>query len=299
MKGFIAVAASAAVLVMVMVVRAQAPPPSADSSSADDAGWKLVWSDEFRKNGAPDPANWGYENGFVRNNEAQWYQPENARCRGGKLIIEAKRERKPNPDYKAGSTDWRTSREAAEYTSASLTTRGKHSWIYGRFEMRAKIDTRPGLWPAFWTVGTEGQWPRGGEIDIMEYYRNMLLANVAWGTDKQWVGKWHTVKRPLAEFNDPNWSKKFHVWRMDWTPESIELYVDGYLMNRTLLKDTVNGDSAHLNPFQHPQYIILNLAVGGNSGGDPSKTKFPSRYVIDYVRVYQKPSYGFSAVPAP
>jgi len=256
--------------------------------AAPEGNWKLVWADEFNLDGPPDPDKRGYETGFVRNNELQGYQPEKAHCEGGLLIIEARRERKPNPFYEAGSKDWRKSREFAEYTSASLTTRGKRDWTYGRFEMRGRIDTRPGLWPAFWTVGSQGHWPHCGEIDIMEYYRDTLLANVAWGAEKQWTARWHTVKHPLSFFNDPEWSAKFHIWRMDWTPESIKLYVDDLLLNTTLLKDTVNADAEHLNPFHHPQYIILNLAVGGASGGDPSKTAFPARFEVDYVRVYQQ-----------
>lgn len=281
------IAAAFSILILGDTGAGAASNRGASVKGAED-GWSLVWADDFRKDGAPDPANWNYENGFVRNDEAQWYQPENARCKRGKLIIEARREQKPNPNYVPGSTDWRTSRQTAEYTSASVTTRGKHSWLYGRFEMRARIDTRPGLWPAFWTLGTEGPWPSNGEIDILEYYRGTLLANVAWGSGQPGRGNWHTVKRPLSEFGDPSWSRKIHVWRMDWTEDSIKLYVDDYLMNTTLLKDTVNDDRAHVNPFTRPQYIILNLAVGGRSGGDPSKTKFPARYEIDYVRVYQK-----------
>lgn len=269
-----------AILLVSSAAHAQLPGP--------EGNWKLVWADEFNLDGAPDPEKWGYETGFVRNNELQWYQPENCYCEGGMLIIEARRERRPNPLYEAGSKDWRKAREYAEYTSASLTTRGKHEWTYGRFEMRGRIDTRAGLWPAFWTVGSQGRWPHCGEIDIMEYYRDTLLANVAWGAEKPWTARWHTVKRPLGSFKDPEWSAKFHVWRMDWTPESIQLYVDDELLNTTLLKDTVNADAAHDNPFHHPQYLILNLAVGGTSGGDPSKTGFPARFEVDYVRVYQQ-----------
>ena len=93
--------------------------------------------------------------------------------------------------------------------------------------------------------------------------------------------------KPVKEF-DEGWSNQFHVWRMDWDQESIKLYVDGQLLNTTSLKDTINADGKGKNPFKQPHYIILNLAIGGNSGGDPSKTKFPSRYEIDYVRIYQK-----------
>jgi beta-glucanase (GH16 family) len=143
------------------VVTSQTSPP---------AGYTLVWADEFNVDGRPDPKNWTYENGLVRNQEYQWYQPENARVEGGRLIIEGRRERRPNPRYEAGSADWRRNREFAEYTSASLLTRGLHTWQYGYFEMRARIETRSGLWPAWWTLGASGGWPHNGEIDIMEFY---------------------------------------------------------------------------------------------------------------------------------
>ena len=158
------------------------------------AQWKLVWADEFDSEGAPDPKIWEPEKGFVRNEELQWYQAENAYCKGGLLIIEAKKEKVKNPDYKAGSNNWKENREFAAYTSASLTTKKSKSWQYGRFEIRAKIDTRAGLWPAFWTLGIKGRWPDNGEIDIMEYYRDMLLANVAWGSNEQYKPIWNSVK---------------------------------------------------------------------------------------------------------
>jgi beta-glucanase (GH16 family) len=252
-------------------------------------GYRLAWADEFDKDGGLDEKDWTFERGFVRNHELQWYQPENATCRGGLLVIEGRREKKPNPTYEAGSRDRKRGREHIEYTSASVTTRGKHSWKYGRFEMRARIDTRPGQWPAFWTLGTAGQWPSNGEIDVMEYYRGMLLANVAWGTDRRFVARWDTVKKPISEFKDPEWSEAFHVWRMDWDDKSIRLYVDGELLNEIDLAETINGDGGRRNPFRQEHYLLLDLAIGGDNGGDPSGTEFPARYEVDYVRVYQKP----------
>lgn len=258
-------------------------------------GYRLVWADEFDKDGRPDAKHWTYERGFVRNNELQWYQPENARTEKGFLIIEGRREKKPNPRYEAGSGDWKRNREFAEYTSTSMTTSGLHSWKYGRFEMRGRFETRPGLWPAFWTLGVDGEWPGNGEIDIMEFYRGRILANVAWGTDRRWVAKWDAVSKPVTEFNDPDWDKKFHVWRMDWDENYIRLYVDDMLLNETDLKKTLNPDGK--NPFHQPHYILLNLAIGGQNGGDPSGTRFPTRFEVDYVRVYQKTATAASAAP--
>ncbi|RYG32746.1 glycoside hydrolase family 16 protein [bacterium] len=245
---------------------------------------RLVWADEFSKPGRPDPASWTFETGFSRNEELQWYQAANARVEGGNLVIEGRRERVPNPGYEAGSTDWRKKREFAEYTSACVKTMGLRTWQYGRFEIRAKIIAKPGLWPAIWTLGAERPWPLCGEIDIMEHYQNSLLANTVYSKDG---GIWETAKIPLADITkgDPKWDQKFHVWRMDWDESSIKLSLDGRLLNETDTTNTRNPDG--FNPFHQPHYILLNLAIG-STGGDPSGTEFPSRYEIDYVRVYQR-----------
>ena len=248
--------------------------------------WKLVWVDEFNTNGRPDPKNWQFENGFVRNHELQAYQPDNARCENGMLIIEARKEQRPNSHYRAGSTDWKASRPTIDYTAASLNTRDRHTWQYGRFEMRGRIDTSPGLWPAFWTLGVAGQWPSNGEIDIMEYYKGKVLANVASGTAKPYTAKWHSETKALTAFADPEWSKKFHVWRMDWDAEAIRLYLDDELLNETPLSQTVNQDGTGINPMKQPHYLLLNLVSGGHNGGSLENTAFPNRLDVDYVRVY-------------
>ena len=251
------------------------------------AGYELVWSDEFDRDGPPDPAQWGYERGFVRNQELQWYQPENAQVESGFLIIEAKRERHANPNYQPDATDWKRQRESADYTSASLTTRGLHSWQYGRFEMRGRIDTRAGLWPAFWTLGVSGSWPRNGEIDIMEYYRGLLLANVAWGSATPNRAVWADTRTPITTLGDA-WSNAFHVWRMDWDADRIRLSVDDKELNSVDLSKTVNEDGSGVNPLRQPHHIILNLAIGGTSGGDPAATAFPAKFEVDYVRIYRR-----------
>jgi beta-glucanase (GH16 family) len=257
-----------------------APRPATD--------YKLVWADEFEKAGPPNPKDWQFETGFTRNHELQWYQPDNARCENGQLIIEAKAENRPNPIYQAGSTDWRTSRLTITATSASLNTRGRQQWQYGRFELRARIDARAGLWPAFWTLGVEKPWPSNGEIDIMEYYQGKILANVASGTAKPYTAKWHSESKPVASFA-PGWASQFHVWRMDWDAQAIRLYVDDELLNETLLANTVNQDGTNFNPMMQPHYVLLNLALGGDNGGEVPASSLPSRYEIDYVRVYQRP----------
>ncbi|WP_409013968.1 family 16 glycosylhydrolase [Dyadobacter sp. CY356] len=249
---------------------------------------KLVWSDEFNIDGKPDPKNWKAEKGFVRNHEDQWYQAENAYCKNGFLIIEARKEEVKNPGYISGSKNWKEERETAHYTSASLVTQGMQSFKYGRFEMRARIDTRSGLWPAFWTLGNEGEWPDNGEIDIMEFYRGMLLANVAWGSKDKWKATWNSVKKPVSEFNDPEWASKFHIWRMNWDEKSIRLYVDDMLINTQEVEKTYNTIDPKSNGFIQPHYILVGMALGGDNGGDLSNTKFPARFEIDYVRVYQE-----------
>ncbi len=251
------------------------------------AGYKLVWADEFNVEGAPNPENWTYEKGFVRNHELQYYQPENAKCEKGLLIIEARKVDKPNPAYSADSKDWRKNRATINYTSSCLLSRGLQSWEYGRFELRAKIDISAGLWPAWWTLGVDKGWPGNGEIDIMEYYRGKLLANVAClGENKK--AEWFSNTFPADSLGGKKWADQFHIWRMDWDENAIALYLDDVLLNKVPLDKLINKDGSGFNPFKQPHYMLLNLALGGDNGGDPEKTVFPSRFEIDWVRVYQK-----------
>lgn len=264
-----------------------AGPVHKPSPAHQEDKYKLVWADEFDRPGRPDSANWNYEQGFVRNEELQWYQPDNAICSNGLLVIEARKEHKPNPHYQAGSGDWRRKRENIEYSSSCLITAGKRTWLYGRFEMRARIDISPGLWPAWWTLGIDKHWPANGEIDIMEYYRGKLLANIAClGKDRH--PEWYSNTVPTDSLGGKEWASRFHVWRMDWTEQYIALYVDDRLMTQVNLDRLANKDGSGFNPFRQPHYMLLNLALGGMNGGDPSSTTFPNRFEVDYVRVYQK-----------
>jgi beta-glucanase (GH16 family) len=266
--------------------------PAADAGSAPGDGginvpdgYKLVWSDEFNIDGTPDPKNWNYEKGFVRNSELQWYQPNNATVKGGLLVIEGRKEQVANPNYVAGSTDWKLNRQVAEYTSTSMTTSGLQTWQYGRLEMRGRIPTGAGMWPAWWALGVSGEWPSNGEIDMMEFYKGNVLANVACGTATRWVAKWDGSSKAVSSLG-ANWSSNFHIWRMDWDDQNINLYLDDVLMNGVPLSTMLNTDGT--SPFKQKDYMLLNLAIGGVNGGDPAATTFPVRFEVDYVRVFQK-----------
>lgn len=257
----------------------------ADAYKAE--GYHLVWADEFSKNGAPDSTNWQYEKGFVRNEEDQWYQPENASCKDGMLVIEGRKETKSNPLFIANSKDWRRSRQYIQYTASSINTRGKQAWKYGRFVMRGNIDISSGLWPAWWTLGVEGRWPGNGEIDIMEYYRRMLLANITClGANKK--AEWYSNRYSVDSLGGKEWASRFHTWRMDWDEHAIALFVDDQLLNKVELDKLENKDGSGINPFHQAHYMLLNLAMGGQNGGNLNETAFPNQFVVDYVRVYQK-----------
>jgi beta-glucanase (GH16 family) len=252
----------------------------ASAQSHGDEGWTLVWSDEFNGVGAPDSTVWSFEEGFKRNEEAQWYQTANAWQADGCLIIEARQEHRTNPTI--------------DYTSACVTTAGKKAFLYGRLEVRAKIPTSGGAWPAIWTLGSGVEWPSCGEIDLMEYYRingiPHILANAAWGNDQPYQAVWNSRKIPFSHFTErePDWANRFHIWRMDWNETDIRIYLDDELLNDIPLSTTVNGSIGKgQNPFTKPQYILLNLALGGIHGGSIDDTALPMRFEIDYVRIYQ------------
>lgn len=273
-------------------------PTPKDAPVVVPEGYKLLWHDEFDQDGRPS-AVWAYEEGFVRNEELQWYQPDNATVSDGCLVIEGRRETVPNPYYEAGSNDWRKNRKEARYTSSCLTTQQSFTFRYGRLEVRAKIPVGTGSWPAIWTLGNQWDWPLNGEIDVMEYYikngRPSILANACWGSSQAWVGVWDEGVIPFSHFTqkDLDWAAKFHLWRMDWDSQFIRIYLDDELMNEVDLSQTANQgwQNNHENPFSNNlngfgHYILLNLALGGN-GGTPDEAAMPFRYLVDYVRVFQ------------
>ncbi|MBP7933207.1 MAG: glycoside hydrolase family 16 protein [Phycisphaerae bacterium] len=256
------------------------------------AEWKLVWSDEFDKPGLPDAKKWDYEVGFVRNNEAQFYtraRSENARVEDGRLVIEGRREKWKNPDFRpeAGSgSRSRRGQEFAEYTSASLITKGKAAWTHGRVEVRAKMPTARGTWPAIWMLGTnirEVGWPRCGEIDIMEFVGfepGVIHANVHTQKYNHTKGNGKGDKITIRDA-----SETFHVYAVEWDVEKMSFFVDE--KKYFTYRNERSGTDAW--PFDKDHYLILNLAIGGAWGGQKGidESAFPQQFCIDYVRVYQ------------
>ena len=251
------------------------PPPPPNPATYD---WSFdsapVWSDEFSTDGLPDAAKWGYDiggNGWG-NNELQYYTDGlNAYITGGILKITARKE----------------SFSGKDYTSARMITKNKGDWLYGRFEIRAKLPKGRGTWPALWTLPTDwayGNWPNSGEIDIMELigtYPNRVHGTLHWkpvnGTN---VNKGGYYELPTGDF-----SQKFHVFSIIWTQDMIKWYVDD-IHFLTLSKAADFGTANY--PFNAPEFFIFNVAVGGNWPGPPdANTTFPQRMFVDYVRVFQ------------
>jgi len=248
--------------------------------------WKLVWSDEFDYTGLPDKSKWDYEEGFIRNNEMQYYtreREENARVENGTLIIEGRKEQFRNPKYKTGSKAWKQNREFAQYTSACLITQNKASWRYGRIEVRAKLPQGKGVWPAIWTLGinrTSIGWPRCGEIDIMEFVGhdpNRIHANAHYGVD----GK-HRSDGGKLQTEAPY--DGFHIYAIERYPDRIDFFFDETKYYSFTMDKAGKGED---NPFRKQHYLLINLALGGSWGKDIDDSILPQKYVIDYVRVYE------------
>jgi beta-glucanase (GH16 family) len=239
-------------------------------------GYQLVWSDEFETPGTPDSRKWSYDvggHGFG-NNELQFYtkgRPENARVEGGKLIVEARKE------------PW----EGSGYTSAKLVSRGKQSWLYGKFEVSAKLPKGRGTWPAIWMMpekDTHGGWPASGEIDIMEHVGfdpGVVHGSVHTEAYNHVIGTQKSNKMAVPDAMDT-----FHNYTVEWTPDSLLFFIDGKRYH-----SFANEHKTYKEwPCDHPFYMILNIAVGGNWGGQKGvdDSIWPQKMEVDYVRVYQR-----------
>lgn len=247
------------------------------------ATYSLVWADEF--NGAAlNTADWSYDVGTGcpslcgwGNSELQYYRSQNVAVTGGNLVITAKAE----------------SFGGSSYTSGKIKTKGKRSFLYGRIEMRAKLPTGGGIWPAFWMLpeaDVYGGWASSGEIDIME----AANATTSVGGTIHYGGTYpaNTFSGGSYSLGGASFASAFHIYAIEWEPDAIRWYVDGVLyFTRTSAQWYSNGAPANPRaPFDQAFYILLNTAVGGNYTGCTSPgcvtAAFPQQYLVDYVRVY-------------
>jgi beta-glucanase (GH16 family) len=236
----------------------------------------IKWADEFDKNGAPDPSIWGYDlgGGGWGNNEKQTYTKaaDNASVKDGLLNITAKL----NTDFPF-------------YTSARMVTKDKKDFLYGRIEIKAKLPRGKGTWPAIWSLATkttygDAYWPDNGELDIMEHVgfdQDRIHNNIHTKAFNHSIGTNKGNSRTVEQVSD-----KFHIYAMEWLPTGIVFLIDGE-KNFEFKKENYYGWKEW--PFDKPQHLLLNIAVGGNWGGQQGidDTVFPQKMEVDYVRYYE------------
>lgn len=234
--------------------------------------WDLVWAEEFDYSGAPDKDSWAYEIGHIRNNELQYYtdSPENVSVKNGICTITARLESEDS------------------VTSASINTRGKMDFLYGRLEVSARIPSALGTWPAIWMLGSnrkEVGWPACGEIDIMEhvgYDPDLIHANIHTKAYNHQIG---TNKGNRIQVDAPH--EDFHLYSVEWYKDHMDFFFDDSLY--FTFQNDLAGDMDTW-PFDQPHYLLINLAYGGSWGGNKGVdiSLLPLTYEIDYVRYYKK-----------
>lgn len=226
--------------------------------------YKLSWSEEF--NGPEiDRSLWDYEIGYIRNNEPQYYtdSPENSYIKDSCLVIETKE----------------TGNSEMPYTSASLNTLGHFEFMYGRIEMRAKLPRGTGIWPAFWTLGSnfkEVGWPACGELDILELVGGGI-------NDARATSNFHYPNKPhdhmeTAFLLDGDFSENFHIFGMEWDEKTVKTYVDGIVYNSL--------DISEMDWFHKPHFILVNTAIARWIEGYETN-EYPQKYYIDWIRYYK------------
>ncbi len=246
------------------------------TNSPEPSAWELVWSDEFDYTGLPDSATWGYATGGHGwgNQELQHYtaaRAENAFARDGHLLITARQE----------------SFGERAFTSARIITRGRKDIHYGRIEVRARVPSARGTWPAIWLMPADwtfaqGGWPDVGEIDIMEHVGHDPGMIHSSAHSKRY--QWQAGTQKTAAVQVPDAAEEFHTYILEWSPDVIRTFVD----DTPILTYENEGTGPAAWPYDKPFYLILNVAVGGAWGGVVDTTAFPQVMVVDFVRVYRR-----------
>ncbi|WP_117880185.1 glycoside hydrolase family 16 protein [Aureibaculum luteum] len=247
------------------------------SDSKDDKEiekeYQLVWEDEFNEEGNPDATKWNYENGYVRNNEKQFYTEnlKNARVENGYLVLEAVKEEI----------------EGYNYSSGSITTSNLVAWQYGKIEIKAKLPKGVGIWPAIWMLGENWKqvsWPKCGEIDIMEHVgftKDSIYGTVHTEAYNHNIG---TAVGKAVFINNPY--DQYHIYAVEWTSKKIDFLLDNDVYHSFKNENKTDAEW----PFDQKFHLKLNIAVGGGWGGTQGidDSIFPQQMLVDYVRVYQK-----------
>jgi beta-glucanase (GH16 family) len=245
----------------------------------------LLWSDEF--NGPNlDLSTWSFDTSRNKpgwwNGEQQYYaagRPQNIRIDHGVLVIEARRD----PDALKGLSDW----GGQAYSSARIMTKGKASWTYGFYEVRAKLPCARGTWPAIWLMPEkDAPWPEGGEIDVMEQVGS--LPNVEHATVHTALFNHQRHTQRGAQFPLPTSCSEFHRYQLAWSPDALTIGIDDHAYMK-VKNDQPGGRGAW--PFDGPFYMILNLAIGGPWAGSKGidDAAMPQRFEVDYVRIWSLP----------
>jgi beta-glucanase (GH16 family) len=245
-----------------------------------DKAWELVWSDEFDGKSL-DYSKWEIEvNAFGGGNqELQIYtdRKENVRVEDGHLILEARKD------------NFGISGTVREYSSGRIRSKHRGDWKYGKFEVRARLPAGRGVWPAIWMLPTDeiyGTWASSGEIDIMEFKGqepNVVLGTLHYG--KPWPDNKHSgAQKKLAK---GNFTDDFHTFAVEWEEGVIRWSVDGEIYQTQ--KEWTSAGGEFPAPFDRRFYMILNLAIGGHFVGNPdASTPFPRKFLVDFVRIYQR-----------
>ncbi len=272
------IAIKKSMILAVIMVSLMACNSDDNKQQLDNRNWQLSWSDEFDGTAGqlPDATKWAFDIGTGSNGwgnqELQHYtnRPQNVSLDGnGNLVITALRE----------------SYQGSPFTSARIKTQNLFVQAYGRFEARLKTPYGQGLWPAFWMLGANNEtvtWPQCGEIDIMEL-RGQKPSIVNGSVHGPGYSGGNAITGSYALRND-RFDVGYHIFAIEWNADTIDYFVDGFLYQRIEKRD-LPGEWV----YDHPFFMILNVAVGGNYLGNPTaQTPFPQSMTIDYVRVYQE-----------
>lgn len=245
--------------------------------------WKLAWHDEFNQpdGSSPDPSKWTVVTGGNGwgNDELEYYtsRPRNVHIQNGKLVIRALQETYTGPDQ-----------VTSEFTSARLQTKGHFAQKYGRFEARIRIPKGQGMWPAFWMLGDDidkTHWPACGEIDVVENI-GREPSNVHGTIHGPGYSGSEGISAKYELSGGRRFDRKFHVFAVEWKPNVIRFYVDGDLY-RTITPAALPKGTQWV--YDHPFFLLLNLAIGGNWPGAPDRTtSFPQEMQVDFVRVFTR-----------